>query len=95
MNLFTTKGTQILNDDVQNIKPVVASQTRFLARIKAEALTVSHVEEACGCCEECYSNGMPHQCTDTVTAVAYFYKGDRLWGDLNEGFFVNGVDNGQ
>lgn len=64
------------------------SKRNFVVLLSPEAVTVSRVQDPCGSCEECWSNGMPGWCTNTQTATGYFYNGTRIYGDPESGFHL-------
>lgn len=87
----TTKGTIIEKTDVVSFQPT-ASCNAWLVKLTIKSVVTEEVLDSCGCCEECYTNGMPQFCQSPTTTKGFFYKtpadDTRLWGNLEEGFYL-------
>lgn len=87
----TVKGTAIESTDVLSFEPTHSPIT-WLVKLKPMTVVTEEVIEDCGLCEECYSNGVPQFCQSPTRTKAFFYKtplaDTRLWGNLEEGFYL-------
>lgn len=88
----TGRGTVVDKSDVLSFEPTPSRNT-WLVKLVPYSVVTEEVMDSCGLCEECYSNGMPQFCQSPTRTKAFFYKTPsadiRLWGNLEEGFYLN------
>jgi hypothetical protein len=89
----TSGGVAIASTDVLGAVYYCAGHRLAVYIAKVAGIVKAEVREACGQCEECYSNGMPHYCESPVHVTAHYYReiaDNRRLYPADGGYFVYG-----